>query len=80
MLNKSSNNRTKKLNKSTSINSNNEQEKKIKKEQKRSFIILDLLYENIDKARLDPILDVFKNNELLKEFYMKRILEIIKVK
>lgn len=33
-----------------------------------------------DKLNLDPILETFKSNEILKEFYMKRIFEVINVK
>lgn len=46
---------------------------------KRRCVILDGLYSLIDKTKFDPILETFKNNELLKEFYMKRIFEIFEV-
>lgn len=48
-------------------------------EAQRIYRIVDGVCKSLDKARLDPVLDVFKGNEMLKEFYMKRILEVIKV-
>lgn len=47
---------------------------------KRIHTVIDELYSMFDKTKLDPILDTFKSNEMLKEFYMKRIFELMKVK
>ena len=43
----------------------------------RSEQILSTLYSTFDKVRLDPILTSFKSNELLYDYYHKRIFEII---
>ena len=43
----------------------------------RSEEILNVLYSTFDKTRLDPILVSFKSNEMLYDFYHKRIFEII---
>lgn len=43
----------------------------------RNLAMINNLYELIDKTKFDPILDVFKSNEMLQEFYMNRIIEII---
>jgi hypothetical protein len=48
--------------------------------QKRATIILEEFNLLINKIKFDPILETFKSNEILQEFYMKRIFEIIKVK
>lgn len=66
-----------------SINSlNSEKSSKNKKllstSTKRACIILNEIYQLIDKTKLNPILETFKNNEMLKEFYMKRVFEILK--
>ena len=43
----------------------------------RSESILNEIYNTFDKSRLDPILSTFKSNEMLYEFYHKRIFELI---
>ena len=47
---------------------------------KRTISIIEDLYNMFDRCKLDPILETFKSNEMLKEFYMKRIFELMKVK
>jgi hypothetical protein len=47
---------------------------------KRSNSIIEIFNSMTDKLNLDPILETFKSNEILKEFYMKRIFEVINVK
>jgi bifunctional N-acetylglucosamine-1-phosphate-uridyltransferase/glucosamine-1-phosphate-acetyltransferase GlmU-like protein len=47
---------------------------------KRTISIIEDLYNMFDRSKLDPILETFKSNEMLKEFYMKRIFELMKVK
>lgn len=47
---------------------------------KRTISIIEDLYSMFDRCKLDPILETFKSNEMLKEFYMKRIFELMKVK
>jgi hypothetical protein len=47
---------------------------------KRTNIILEEINKVITLTDLDPILIAFKNNEILKEFFMKRFFEIIQVK
>jgi len=47
---------------------------------KRVCSIIDDLYFMFDRCKLDPILETFKSNDLLKEFYMKRIFELMKVR
>lgn len=46
----------------------------------RSNSIIEIFNSMTDKLNLDPILETFKSNEILKEFYMKRIFEVINVK
>jgi len=58
-----------------SITSKNDLENK-----KRTTSIIEGLYNMFDRSKLDPILETFKSNEMLKEFYMKRIYELMKVK
>jgi hypothetical protein len=66
----------KNLNKSASqLNTKGDQESK-----KRIHSIIDGLYSLFDKTKLDPILETFKLYEMLKEFYMKRLFELMKVK
>ena len=48
--------------------------------QNRTISIIEDLYNMFDTCKLDPILETFKSNEMLKEFYMKRIFELMKVK
>jgi Cdc6-like AAA superfamily ATPase len=50
-----------------------------KENKKRVIIILDEFTQLIDRTKFDPILEIFKSNEMLKEFYIKRIFELIKV-
>jgi hypothetical protein len=47
--------------------------------EKRANNILDEFNLMIEKTRLDPILETFKSNEKLQEFYMQRVFEIITV-
>ena len=64
-------------------NSNNFHAKSEKIEshsKKRVYSMIDELYSMFDRYKLDPILETFKSNELLKEFYMKRIFELMKVR
>jgi hypothetical protein len=56
-----------------SLNNNSENKK-------RALSILDDIYTMLDRCKLDPILETFKSNEILKEFYLKRIFELMKVK
>jgi hypothetical protein len=46
---------------------------------KRINIISEEINKVIKSSDLDPILITFKNNEVLKEFYLKRFFEIIQV-
>ena len=55
-------------------------EKNESQSKKRVYSIIDDLYSMFDRCKLDPILETFKSNELLKEFYMKRIFELMKVR
>ncbi len=47
---------------------------------KRANLIVAEINSMTDKLKLDPILETFKSNEILKEFYMKRIFEVLNVK
>ena len=64
---------------SSSSNTSNSKNKpnNNKENEKRSCELLSLLYKEIDKTKFDPILQTFQSNEMLKEFYMKRIFEIL---
>jgi hypothetical protein len=51
---------------------------KIKKEnEKRTCELITSIYNVLDKSKFDPILQCFQNNEMLREFYMKRIFEVL---
>ncbi len=47
---------------------------------KRVNLIVAEINSMTDKLNLDTILETFKSNEILKEFYMKRIFEVLNVK
>lgn len=43
----------------------------------RIWHLLQNIYKFIDESRLDPILETFRENEILQEFFVQRILELI---
>ncbi len=43
----------------------------------RIWHLLQNFYNFIEESKIDPILDTFKSNEILKEFFVQRILELI---
>lgn len=43
----------------------------------RIWQLLQNFYSFIEESKMDPILDTFKNNEILQEFFVQRILELI---
>lgn len=43
----------------------------------RIWHLLQNFYNFIEESKLDPILETFKSNEILKEFFIQRILELI---
>ena len=53
---------------------NKEEEEEFKN---RIWNLLQSIYKLVDESRFDPILETFKNNEILHEFFMQRILELI---
>lgn len=60
-------------------NGNFKQKQTTKEFQHRASLLLNEFNSLLNKVNLDPVLDTFKSNEMLHEFYMKRIFEIIKV-
>jgi hypothetical protein len=46
---------------------------------KRKCLIYDEINDILNNLHLDPILETFKHNEILKEFFLKRIMEILTV-
>jgi hypothetical protein len=43
----------------------------------RILHLLQNFYNFLEESKMDPILDTFKNNDILKEFFVQRILELI---
>lgn len=62
------------------INFNKKNEIFEEENKERAERLLNLVYEVVDKTKFDPVLRVFGENEILKEFYFNRIIELITVK
>jgi len=60
--------------KKNSINLNRSESEDIKS---RIWSILQTLYSLIEETKLDPIINTFKNNEILQKFFIQRIYELI---
>jgi len=43
----------------------------------RIWHLLQNIYKTFEESKLDPILETFKNNEILQEFFVQRIFELI---
>jgi hypothetical protein len=46
---------------------------------KRKTAIYEELNDILNNLHLDPILETFRTNEMLKEFFLKKILELVSV-